>query len=80
MESKTTVSKTQTEKEMEEFLRQNADVVYKKSSAKVGSRIHEKTDNERVVIDGGFTKVFIIPLIIILISICSMLGCTDLMA
>ena len=60
MESKTTVSKTQTEKEMEEFLKQNADVIFKKSSAKIGSRIQENTDNERIVIDGGFTKVFII--------------------
>lgn len=59
MDSKTTVSKTQTEKEMEEFLRQNADVVYKKSSAKIGSRINELTDNERIVIDGGYTKVII---------------------
>ena len=58
MENKSTVSKTQTEKDMEEFLRKNADVVYKKSSTKIGSRINENTDNERIVIDGGFTKVF----------------------
>jgi len=57
MESKTTVSKTQTEKEMEEFLKQNADVVYKRSSNKIGSRVEELTDNEKKVIDGGFTKV-----------------------
>ena len=49
--------KTQTEKDMEEYLKQNADVVYKKSSKVIGSRIHEKTDNERIVIDGSFTKV-----------------------
>jgi hypothetical protein len=55
-----TVSKTPTEKEMDEFLRQNSSVVYKKSSSKIGSRIEEKTDNERIVIDGGFTKVNII--------------------
>jgi len=57
MENKETVSKTQTEMEMEEFLKNNADVVYKKSSSKIGSRIEEKMDNERIVIDGGFTKV-----------------------
>ncbi len=59
MENKSTVSKTQTEKEMEEFLKQNADVIFKKSSSQIGSRVQEKTENERVVIDGGFTKVFI---------------------
>ena len=58
MESK--VTKTQTEKDMEEFLKQNADVVFKKSSAKICSRIQEKTDNQRIVNDAGFTKVFII--------------------
>ena len=79
MEKKSTVSKTQTEKEMEEFLRQNADVVFKKSSSKIGSRIQEITDNEKIVIDGGFTKVFINFLIIIFDSICFMLECTDLM-
>jgi hypothetical protein len=57
MESKATVTKTQTEMEMEEFLKNNAEVVYKKSSSKIGSRIEEKMDNERIVINGGFTKV-----------------------
>ena len=57
MDSKSTVSKTQTEKDMEEFLKKNADVVYKKTSAEIGSRIHENKNNERIVIDGGYTKV-----------------------
>lgn len=56
MESKAP-AKTQTEKEMEEFLRQNSDIVYKKSSSTIGSRVGENADYERIVIDGGFTKV-----------------------
>ena len=54
---KTKVTKTQTEKEMEEYLRQNKDNFYKKSSSKIGSRIQESPDIERIAINAGFTKV-----------------------
>jgi hypothetical protein len=50
-------TKTQTELEMEEYLRENKDTFYKKSSADVGSRIHESQEVKRVAINSGFTNV-----------------------
>ena len=51
------VIKTQTELDMEEYLKNNKDTFYKKSSSKVGSRIQESDDIERIAIHAGFTKV-----------------------
>ena len=54
------VSKTQTELDMEEYLRQNKETFYKKSSAEVGSRIQESQEVKRLAINSGFTKVKIL--------------------
>ena len=42
---------------LEEYLKQNKDTFYKKSSSTIGSRIHESPDIERIAIHSGFTRV-----------------------
>jgi hypothetical protein len=54
---------TQTEKELEEFIKQNKDILFKKTSDEVGSRVSEGNKDKRRAIDGKFTKVIIIKLL-----------------
>ena len=48
---------TQTDKDLEEFIKQNKDILYKKTSEEVGSRVDEGNKDKRRAIDGKFTKV-----------------------
>ena len=48
---------TQTEKEMEEFMKLNKDILFKRSSQQVGSRVDETIKDKRHTIDGKFTNV-----------------------
>lgn len=48
---------TEVDKELEEFMKQNKDVFYKKTSDEVGSRVKEGNKDKRKAIDGKFTKV-----------------------
>jgi hypothetical protein len=57
MESTKTNVKTHVDKELEEFMKQNADVLYKKTSEEVGKRVNEGNKDTRRAIDGKFTKV-----------------------
>ncbi len=50
---------TQTDKELEEFMKQNKDVFFKKTSNEIGSRVNEGNKDKRKAIDGTFTKVCI---------------------
>ncbi len=51
---------TSTEKEMEEFIKLNSDILFKKTSQEVGSRVNETFKEKRKTIDGKFTKVNLI--------------------
>ncbi len=55
MESKFT--KTETEKELEDFIKQNKNIIYKRTSDDIGKRQDEGGKQEKFVNDGGFTKV-----------------------
>ena len=48
---------TEIDKEMEEFMKKNKDVLYKRVSEDVGSRVNEGSKDKRMAIDGKFTKV-----------------------
>ena len=45
------------DKEMEEFMKQNKNVLYKRISQNIGSRVDEGSKDKRRAIDGKFTKV-----------------------
>lgn len=65
MESNNQVrNKTNTDKELEEFMKQNKDVLYKRISQEIGSRVDEGDKDARKVSDGKFTKVVINNIII----------------
>jgi hypothetical protein len=49
--------KTKINAEIEEFIKNNKDVLFKKSSQEVGSRVSEGNKDQRKSIDGAFTKV-----------------------
>ena len=48
--------KTDLDLQKEEFMRQNADVLYKLTSQEIGSRVGEAPEEKRHVSDGSFTK------------------------
>ena len=48
---------TPIEKEIEDFIKQNKDILYKRTSEAVGSRVDEGNKDQRRAIDGKFTKV-----------------------
>jgi hypothetical protein len=48
---------TETEKQMKEFIKQNADLLYKKESQELGARVNEGNKDARRAVDGKFTKV-----------------------
>jgi hypothetical protein len=54
---KSKVTKTQTEKELEDFIKQNKDIIYKRTSDDIGKRQQEGGKQEKLVNDGAFTKV-----------------------
>ena len=47
MEQSRTLNKTDLDKEREEFIRQNADIFYKRTSQEVGSRVNEGSKDPR---------------------------------
>ncbi len=51
---------TKTDQELEEFMKMNKDILYKKTSMDVGSRVDEGNKDKRRAIDGKFTKVYFI--------------------
>ncbi len=57
MERRKVTIKTETEKELEEFMKQNADKLYKKTSQVVGDRVKEGNKDKKFTSDGKFTKV-----------------------
>ena len=56
MEQSRAINKTDLDKEREEFMRQNADIFYKRTSQEVGSRVNEGSKDPRFTSDGSFTK------------------------
>ena len=48
---------TKIDQELEEFMKMNKDVLYKRISQDVGSRVDEGNKDKRRAIDGKFTKV-----------------------
>jgi len=57
MDQKKVIEKSNIDKEIEEFMKNNKDVLFKKSSQEVGSRVEEGNKDKRRAIDGAFTKV-----------------------
>jgi hypothetical protein len=49
---------TKIDQELEEFMKMNKDILYKRISQDVGSRVDEGNKDKRRAIDGKFTKVF----------------------
>ena len=56
MEQSRAINKTDLDKEREEFMKQNADIFYKRASQEVGSRVNEGSKDPRFTSDGSFTK------------------------
>lgn len=49
---------TETEIKMKEFIKQNADLLYKKESQEIGLRVKENLNKDEMkTLDGKFTKV-----------------------
>jgi hypothetical protein len=51
------IEKSKVDTEIEEFIKNNKNVFYKKTSQQVGSRVSEGNKDKRKAIDGSFTKV-----------------------
>jgi hypothetical protein len=49
--------KTDIDREVEEFMKMNKDVLYKRTSEEIGKRQHEGGNQEKWTSDGSFTKV-----------------------
>lgn len=56
MEKSKINQKTSTDKELEDFMTQNANILYKKVSQDVGSRVNEINNDKKYTVDGKFTK------------------------
>ena len=56
MEKSRKLVKTDLDKEKELFMKQNADIFYKRTSQEIGSRVDEGGKDPRHVSDGSFTK------------------------
>jgi hypothetical protein len=67
MDQSNVSQKTKIDAEIEEFMRNNKEVLYKKSSQQVGSRVSEGNKDQRRSIDGAFTKVKIIYILYVFI-------------
>jgi len=48
---------TKTDQELEEFMKMNKDIIFKRTSQDIGSRVDEGNKDKRRAIDGKFTKV-----------------------
>jgi hypothetical protein len=57
METKTNIKKSDIDREIEEFMKRNKDVLYKRTSEDVGKREAEGGKQDRHVSDGSFTRV-----------------------
>jgi len=57
MDQSNVSQKSKIDAEIEEFMRNNKEVLYKKSSQELGSRVSEGNKDQRKAIDGTFTKV-----------------------
>ena len=56
MEKHRTLNKSDLDLQKEEFMRQNADVLYKLTSQEIGSRVNEAPEEKRHTSDSSFTK------------------------
>ena len=56
MEKSRKLEKTDLDRQKEEFMKQNADIFYKRTSEEIGSRVNEGSKDPRHVSDGSFTK------------------------
>jgi hypothetical protein len=60
---------TKTDQELEEFMKMNKDILYKKTSMDVGSRVSEGNKDKRKAIDGKFTKVKLYNYLFIIVTL-----------
>jgi hypothetical protein len=60
METNTIRSNSHIDKEFEEFIKENRNILYKRTSDEIGKRQDEGGKQEKHVNDGKFTKVLII--------------------
>jgi hypothetical protein len=56
MEQSKTQQKSTVDKELEEFMKQASDILYKRTSQEVGSRVNEGGKDPKKTSDGSFTK------------------------
>jgi hypothetical protein len=71
---------TDVDRELEEFMKANKDVLYKRISSDIGSRVDEGNKDKRKAIDGKFTKVNSFILFLkYFFSIWQVLECINLM-
>lgn len=54
---KKTFVKTDIDKELEQFIKENTDVLYKRQSEEFGKRVDEGNKDKKFTVDGKFTKV-----------------------
>ena len=59
MEKSKENTKTEIDLQIEEFMKIHKDILYKKNSQDIGSRVNEDTKEKRKAIDGKFTKVYL---------------------
>ena len=57
MDQSKVIEKSKVDVEIEEFIKNNKNILYKKTSQQIGSRVAEGNKDERKAIDGSFTKV-----------------------
>jgi len=60
MESTSNRFNSEIQKELEDFIKENSKILYKRTSDEIGKRQHEGGKQEKHVNDGKFTKVIII--------------------
>lgn len=56
MEKSRKLVKTDLDLQKEQFMKENADIFYKRTSQDIGSRVNEGSNEPRHVSDGSFTK------------------------
>lgn len=56
MEKSRKLEKTELDLQKEKFLKDNADIFYKRTSQEIGSRVNEGSKDPRHVSDGSFTR------------------------
>jgi hypothetical protein len=57
METKTNIKKSDVDREVEEFMKQNKDILFKRTAEEIGRRQQEGGKQDRKVSDGSFTRV-----------------------